>query len=561
VTRLKDQPFALLGVHIGGLNTKQLKEVMDKNQLSWRSFADAGSAGAGPIATGWNVSATPTFYVIDQKGVIRHKWAGPPGEQVLGAALDKLIKAASSPPITAPLRPHAANPSYFSDGTGKAVYLTGSHTWNSLQDWGTHGTIQPLDFKAFVRVLVAHRHNFTLLWTTELPTFRGMPTTADSPPDFSVTPLPWQRTGPGNASDGKPKFDLTKFNEAYFNRLRDRVRQLQTAGIYAGVYLFSGEWILRFRFPGDGYPFTGSNNVNGIDDGGGTGSVTMTEPNAITALQDSYVRKVIDTLNDLPNVLWIVSQEAPAGSTWWNSHLIALIRAYEAGKSYQHPIGYGVLEDSKDAKILNSAADWIAPAARIFPPTRATGSGQPRRKMIVNDSDHSYFGMWNESALENRKFFWINFANGNHTLFMDPYVVHYPRERRNLCPSPVCGIGSGPDRRWENVRATMGYLRDYAERMNLAAITPQGKLSSTGYALANNKGPNPEFLVYAPAGGKFTVNLQGQNGPFAVEWMNPASGAKTGGEAMPGGAARTFTPPFVGDAVLYLRLEGPDREK
>ena len=165
-----------------------------------------------------------------------------------------------------------------------------------------------------------------------------------APPDFSVTPQPWQRTGPGNASDGKLKFDLTKFNQAYFDRLRDRVQQLNAAGIYAGVYLFTGEWLLRFRFSGDGYPFTGSNNVNGIDDGGGTGSVTMTAPNAITAIQDAYVKKVIDTLNDLPNVLWIVSEEAPADSKWWNSHLIALTRSYEAGKPLQHPIGYGVLD-------------------------------------------------------------------------------------------------------------------------------------------------------------------------------------------------------------------------
>ena len=59
------------------------------------------------------------------------------------------------------------------------------------------------------------------------------------------------------------------------------------------------------------------------------------------------MKKVIDTLNDLPNVLWIVSQEAPGNSKWWNSHLIALIRSYEAGKPLQHPIGYGVLEDSE----------------------------------------------------------------------------------------------------------------------------------------------------------------------------------------------------------------------
>ncbi len=77
--------------------------------------------------------------------------------------------------------------------------------------------------------------------------------------------------------------------------------------------------------------------------------------------------------------------------------------------------------------------------------------------MNINDSDHSYFGIWNDSPQVNRNYFWINFTNGNQTLFMDPYVVYYPREKRNLCPSPVNGIGSGPDTRWENVRDTMGY--------------------------------------------------------------------------------------------------------
>jgi hypothetical protein len=68
--------------------------VVEKEKLTWRSFADAGNAGAGPIATKWNLSATPTFYVIDHKGVIRYRWAGPPGEKVLDAALDRLLKAA-----------------------------------------------------------------------------------------------------------------------------------------------------------------------------------------------------------------------------------------------------------------------------------------------------------------------------------------------------------------------------------------------------------------------------------------------------------------------------------
>jgi peroxiredoxin len=94
VTKLKDWPFALIGVHIGGSTAKQLKQVVEKEKITWRSFVDAGNAGAGPIATKWNLSATPTFYVIDHKGVIRHKWAGAPGEKVIDAALEKLIKMA-----------------------------------------------------------------------------------------------------------------------------------------------------------------------------------------------------------------------------------------------------------------------------------------------------------------------------------------------------------------------------------------------------------------------------------------------------------------------------------
>ena len=94
MTNLKNKPFALLGVHIGGSTAPQLKQIMEKEKLSWRSFVDQGNAGAGPIATKWSLSATPTFYLIDHKGVIRYKWAGAPGEKVLDAALEKLIQEA-----------------------------------------------------------------------------------------------------------------------------------------------------------------------------------------------------------------------------------------------------------------------------------------------------------------------------------------------------------------------------------------------------------------------------------------------------------------------------------
>jgi hypothetical protein len=459
-----------------------------------------------------------------------------------------------SAPAAVPLSA-SPNPNYFKDARGIPVILNGSHSWNTLQDWGTGGVPQPLDFPAFVNFLKAHGHNFTYLWRTELPKFCALPTTASSPPDFTVAPHPWQRTGPGNASDGGLRFDLTKFDQAYFDRLRARVQALNAADIYAGVYLFTGEWLAIFRCPSDGYPFTGGNNINGINDGGGVGSMQMTSPNAITMLQDAYVEKMVDTLSDLPNVLWLVSEEAPTSTRWWNDHIIAHLRAYESSKPHRHPIGYGTpLGPEGDSIIVNSNADWINPTARISP-TSSCGSGNPPCKVNVNDSDHSYWEMWNDSAQTNRNYAWHNFTNGNQVVFMDPYLVHYPRQNRNLCPSPVRGICLQPDPRWDGFRKNLGYILSYSRKLNLSNVLPRSSLCSTSRCLAQTPSVGAEYLVYAPSGGSFTVDLSAMaaSRTLDVEWFNPATGVTTAAGSGPAGSSsRLFTPPFSGDAVLYL---------
>jgi hypothetical protein len=467
---------------------------------------------------------------------------------------------AGLPPIRGPLRA-SRNPNYFEDATGAPIVLCGSHTWNTLQDWGTDGAVRELDFKRFVRFLQSHGHNFTLLWYSELPKIHLLPTTEASPPDYTVGPHPWRRTGPGLATDGGPKFDLAKFDPAYFERLRYRVRALGSAGIYAGVYLFSGEFLLRFRSASDGYPLSGPNNVNGIDDGyrgaseaSATAAVTMSAPNAITEIQDAYVRRVVDALNDLPNVLWIVSQEAPATSEWWNRHLISLLRSLESACPFQHPIGYGALDRSPDSILYNSDADWVAPVSRISPP-RSSGAGHPASKVNVNDSDHSYWEMWNDTPRKNRNYAWMNFTTGNQVLFMDPYVVYYPRQNRNLCPEPLRGIADQPDQRWRNFRDTLGYIVTYSRRLNLHEVGPHPALSSTKQCLAQTPAAGAEYLVYAPEGGPFVLDLSAMpaSRKLAVEWFNPETGKVVPEEPIPAGSpAQSFTPPFRGDAVLYL---------
>ncbi len=96
----------MIGVNVNGYDSQKLKQVMAKENLTWRSFADDGS-----IVGTWNLPGTPTFYVIDHKGVIRHNWIGSPSDYKLGglpdarvidAALENLIQVAEADQEKAP---------------------------------------------------------------------------------------------------------------------------------------------------------------------------------------------------------------------------------------------------------------------------------------------------------------------------------------------------------------------------------------------------------------------------------------------------------------------------
>src|SRR5688572_29177714 len=49
-------------------------------------------------------------------------------------------------PVRGTLRVHKDNPRYFADDTGRAVYLTGSHTWSNLMDRGASDPPPVFDF-------------------------------------------------------------------------------------------------------------------------------------------------------------------------------------------------------------------------------------------------------------------------------------------------------------------------------------------------------------------------------------------------------------------------------
>jgi hypothetical protein len=416
-----------------------------------------------------------------------------------------------------PLVVSAANPRYFTvaSGDGKAVYLTGSHIWNNLHDGMGPGSTcaaetEEFDYDAYLGFLEERGHNFIRLWRWEQ--FKSQAAAGDF--HLCMAPQPWPRTGPREATDGKPRFDLDRFDQTFFDRLRERVMTAGNRGMYVDVMFFEG-WALHLSPEPDhveGHPFHAANNVNGIGITSIVDYQVLPLDPRVQALQDAYIRKVVDALHDLPNVLWEVVNESSGGgsvdpvfaetlgqpanpewgdSTEWQYWVIDSVKRYEEERgSDAHPIGmtmqFPVPEQTKvNAPLFEGRAEWISPGYddEIFANgghPAAPGSPQSRwledpppsdgTKIVISDTDH--FAPGRGDAL----WAWKSFLRGHHPILMDFGLIG------GVTP-PEPSADPMPFDAFEPARYAMGDTRRFAERIGLIEMEPRGDLTSTRFAL------------------------------------------------------------------------------
>jgi hypothetical protein len=492
-----------------------------------------------------------------------------------------------------PLTVSPANPRYFAvqnGGEQRAVYLVGSHIWNNLHDGMGPGAACPeqperFDYDAYLAFLAHYGHNFIRLWRWEQFTSQA------GGGDFHLcmTPQPWLRSGPGTATDGKPTFDLEQFDPTFFERLRARVVAAGERGIYVAVMLFEGFALHLSPAPDNiaGHPFYGANNINGVHIASINDEQVLPLDPRVQALQEAYIRKVVDTVQDLPNVLYEVANESVGGgsvdqafaemlglaeppqwgdSTAWQYWVIHFLKQYEQQMGYtQHPIGMTMQFPVADQRMVNevlfnSPADWISPgydddifaegghpmapgnpASRWFDNPPASDG----RKVIISDTDHYAAGKGD--AL----WAWKSFLRGHHPILMDFGLIDGVNP-----PDPNSGFASYAS--FEATRYAMGDTLRFAERMRLIAMVPREDLSSTGYVLANL---GSEYLVLQPneTAEPFSVMLEA--GTYTVEWHSLRTRETAEADPLTVEHASTIRlrTPFAeaGPAAVYLKLATP----
>ena len=445
------------------------------------------------------------------------------------------------------LQVHPKNPLYFTTDSKTALYLGGHQIFVDVQDNSynkpfTRNKEKTLNWPAYLDFIESHNFNYLRNWIIFSTGSGSM-----APVNQAVArPMPYMRVpGHGKAKDGGLKFDLYQFNDAFFQRLYKRCKDLEERNIYVSIMLFE---VYGFGYGEkcgeppqtlwDGNVFNPANNINGIDanhDKNHVGTEFFyTNDAEILGLQKKYVKKIIDTVNPLDNIFYEIANELYAPE--WQIDMIGFIKKYEKTKPKQHLVLFspgGRLADGKwkviaKNKVTDSNADCFACMgnwdSRAFgkkkPPINNTG------KPGIIDLDHIKPGS-NDVA-----YLWTAFTRGYHfCLYETPY--DHPE-------------AESPE--WENIRYNIGKSVEYAQKMDLANMKPRPDLSSTKFCLAKE---GCEYIIYQQSKSEFTVSGLEPAKRYNLEWYAAEKNQSESSFIYPEKSEVIFIPRYK-NMVLFL---------
>jgi hypothetical protein len=198
------------------------------------------------------------------------------------------------------LRLHPDNPHYFLFRGKPTILITsGEH----------YGSVVNLDFDyiKYLDELKANGLNYTRIFSgsyIEIPGAFGI-TKNTLAPKFGSFICPWKRSAEPGYEDGGNKFDLDKWDEEYFKRLKNFVQEAGSRGIVVEMTLFSS----LYRDEGwKSSPLNGINNVNKIDSIARKNIQTL-DNGRLLKYQENMVRKIVAELTGFDNVFFEIQNE------------------------------------------------------------------------------------------------------------------------------------------------------------------------------------------------------------------------------------------------------------
>ena len=276
-----------------------------------------------------------------------------------------------------PVKLHPDNPHYFLWRNKPAVLVTsGEH----------YGAVINLDFdyRLYLETLNKLKLNHTRIFLGDYlepeHAFCIEKNTLSPAPGRFIAP--WKRSSiPGFALGGN-KFDLDKWDPAYFERLHDFMDYADKMGVVVEADLF----FLGPTF--DNHPMNPANNVNGTETPDFRGYLTL-QYSKILKYQEAYTRKMVDELNKYDNLIINICNEP-----WFSNQ--------------EHP-GFASPPADKTKAWIERVSEWIVDEEKNL----------PKKHLLSVD----YTNEGERISAENLDTYWKNISVFNH---------HYDQDSKSL---------------------------------------------------------------------------------------------------------------------------------
>ncbi len=438
------------------------------------------------------------------------------------------------------------HPYYFRDGD-RHVVLVGVSDRALFSIWEND---KGFSWRKYLDDLAAHHLNYV---RQDVLSWGKLWVPVDYPAQFSSPARPFARTGPGMAVDGKPKFDLARFDQSYFDqRLKPFLREAAKRGIYVELTLFEGFHSRDFAES----LYAETNNVNRLSlQPREITSDAALDNSRLMAIQHAYVDKVLAETAEFGNVIFEIANET--GGARWVAHLIdyihhhpnhpdRLVSAGEQTTAFNPRTGANdiVVKHRGGAGLYASDTDVRNHRAALL----CFRVGKPV-------SHNEYFLYANRSTDDinfPRKMMWADFTAGGHSNFFDFTFWRGAGRTLNEGRASRCPPAE--------IMTAGQYLLDFLadNQIKFWAMSAHDELAKieTGNSahVVTLAQPGGQYICYVLGKGPATVTLELTEGSFTARWYDPKSGRFVGPvqRAQGGGWCPLRSPAFEQDMVLFV---------
>jgi hypothetical protein len=437
-----------------------------------------------------------------------------------------------------PISLHPHNPSYFLFRDKPAVLITSAEHYGAVLNRDFH-------YVPYLDELHARGFNLTRIFTgvyCEDSASFGIENNTLAPARGRLI-CPWKRSITEGYAGGGAKFDLSAWDDAYFQRLRDFVGQAGKRGIVVEIALFcpyykDEMWELS--------PLKASNNVSGVGDVPREEVLTL-QHSELLRMQEAMVRKIVGELKECDNLYYEICNEPYFGGVTleWQTHIAATIVDAESAFPARHLIAQNIANGS--CKIAEPN-----PAVSIFnfhysnPPDSVALNAELKRVIAF---DETGFRGTADAPYRTEAWEFILAGGAVYDNLDYSFSVAHPDGTAPFTKSPG---GGGPA-----LRHQLQLLKQFIESFDFVRMTPDRSIirssptGATAWALAE---PGRAYAVYLKEGSGGALTLKVPPGRYTAEWLNPRTGEIEKRESLAHeGESLTLEPPAYSEDIA-LRL-------